>query len=104
MLRKEAAYCELTGASGIVRGRPRWIGLGWVDIEASLIGQVFSMRDAGGNGGLGFEHRIASRLVTSSSSCRSAEGLGVVLHGQSERFLDASEVPALGDHGFGRFQ
>ena len=37
MLRKEAAYCELTGASGIVRGRPRWIGLGWVDIEASLL-------------------------------------------------------------------
>lgn len=51
MLRKEAAYCELTGASGIARGRPRGvIGLGWVDIQALTIGHVFSMRDAGGSG------------------------------------------------------
>src|SRR5579863_8162967 len=33
-----------------------------------------------------------------------AEGLGVVLHGQGARFLDACEVPALGDRGCGRFQ
>ena len=51
MLRKEAAYCELTGASGTARGRPRGvIGLGCVDIESLTTGRVFSLRDAGGSG------------------------------------------------------